>query len=148
MSRALLDTDILSEVLKERDATVARAAADYLAGHGELTVSVISVMEIAYGLHRAGRMEQLVEFEATLATSCRVLPFDAPAALLARRIEADLEKAGTPIDAPDVMIAATALGARLPVVTGNTEHFEAVRKAGWDLPAEGTATGRPRPARW
>jgi hypothetical protein len=33
MSRALLDTDILSEVLKNRDATVARAAVDYLAKH-------------------------------------------------------------------------------------------------------------------
>jgi tRNA(fMet)-specific endonuclease VapC len=46
MSRALLDTDILSEVLKNRDPTVARAAADYLARHGEFTISVVSVMEI------------------------------------------------------------------------------------------------------
>ena len=29
MSRALLDTDLLSEVLKQRDENVARAAADY-----------------------------------------------------------------------------------------------------------------------
>lgn len=35
MSRALFDTDILSEVLKNRDAAVARAATDYLARHGE-----------------------------------------------------------------------------------------------------------------
>ena len=41
MSRALLDTDILSEVLKNRDATVARAAAGYLARHGEFTARAV-----------------------------------------------------------------------------------------------------------
>lgn len=106
MSRALLDTDILSEVLKNRDAAVARAAADYLSRDGEFTISVISVMEIAYGLHRAGRTKQLEDFEATLGSTCNILPFDAAAALLAGRIEAELEKIGTPVDAPDVMIAA------------------------------------------
>jgi tRNA(fMet)-specific endonuclease VapC len=136
MSRALLDTDILSEVLKNRDATVARAAADYLAKHGEFTVSVVSVMEIAYGLTRAGRTTQLEEFEATLRTTCNMLPFDVDAALLAGRIQAELEKAGAPIDAPDVMIAATAIGARLRVVTGNTTHFAAVQRAGYSLQIE------------
>lgn len=97
MSRALLDTDILSEVLKNRDDAVARAAADYLARHGEFTISVISVMEVAYGLYRAGRTKQLEAFEATLESSCNVLPFDAEAALLAGRIEAQLEKMGYPV---------------------------------------------------
>jgi predicted nucleic acid-binding protein len=136
MSRALLDTDILSEVLKNRDAAVARAAADYLSRHGEFTVSVISLMEIAYGLHRAGRTKQLEAFEATLESTCNVLPFDAEAALLAGRIEAHLEKMGTPIDAPDVMIAATAIGAKLRLVTGNTAHFEAVTRAGYPVTTE------------
>ena len=74
MSRALLDADLLSEALKQRDEKVARAAADYLARHGELTVSVVSVMEIAYGLHRSARARQLEEFEATLRTSFRLIP--------------------------------------------------------------------------
>jgi predicted nucleic acid-binding protein len=133
MSRALLDTDILSEVLKQRDQNVARAAADYLAQHGEFTVSVVSVMEIAYGLHRGARVRHFEEFEATLRSTCNVLPFDMAAALLAGQIQAALQKAGTPIDAPDVMIAATAIAARLPVVTGNTPHFEAVANAGYPV---------------
>jgi len=93
-------------------------------------------MEIAYGLRRANRIEQLEEFESTLKTACNVLSFEEPAALLAGRIEADLEKRGTPIDLTDVMIAATALVARLPVVTGNVAHFEAVKKAGYELSIE------------
>jgi tRNA(fMet)-specific endonuclease VapC len=101
MSRALLDTDILSEVLKNHDAVVVREAEAYLAKYGEFTVSVVSVMEIAYGLHRAVRTKQLRDFEDTLRRTCNVIPFEAEAALLAGRIEADLERAGTPIDAPD-----------------------------------------------
>ncbi|HVH46712.1 MAG TPA: PIN domain-containing protein [Labilithrix sp.] len=91
MTRALLDTDNFSEVLKSRDPIVARAGADYLARHGEFTVSVVTAMEIAYGLYRAHRTRQLEEFESSLATTCNVLSFDEPAALIAGRIEADLE---------------------------------------------------------
>ena len=90
-------------------------------------------MEVAYGLHRAGRLKQLEEFESAIATRCRVLAFDDPAAFLAGRIEADLEKRGTPIDAADVMIAATAILARFDVVTANVAHFDAIRKAGHGL---------------
>jgi predicted nucleic acid-binding protein len=138
MTRSLLDTDILSEILKNRDPAVAREAANrnYLARHGELTVSVVSAMEIAYGLHRASRTKQLEAFEATLGSTCNVLLFDMESALLAGRIEAELEKVGSPVDAPDVMIAATAMTARLPVVTGNTAHFEAIRRAGYSLAIE------------
>ncbi len=133
MTRALLDTDILSEVLKSRDANVARAGAEYLARHGEFNVSVVSVMEIGYGLHRANRRTQLEAFESTLTATCNVLSFDESAAILAGRIEADLERRGTPISVPDVMIAATALVARLPIVTGNVAHFDAVKKLGYEL---------------
>jgi predicted nucleic acid-binding protein len=65
-----------------------------------------------------------------------VLPFDSEAALLAGRIQAELEKAGAPTDAPDVMIAATAIGARLPAVTGNTAHFAAVLRVGYPVATE------------
>lgn len=53
-----------SEVLKGRDPIVARAGADYLTRHGEFTVSVVSAMEIVYGLYRVDRTKQLEEFES------------------------------------------------------------------------------------
>jgi tRNA(fMet)-specific endonuclease VapC len=87
-------------------------------------------------LCRAGHLKQLEAFESTLATQCHILAFEEPAAFLAGRIEADLEKHGTPIDAPDVMIAAIAIVARLPIVTANVAHFDAVRNAGHELTIE------------
>ena len=55
MTRCLLDTDILSEIIKGKDATVAARATAYLASYGRLTTSAISVAEIVYGLRRVGR---------------------------------------------------------------------------------------------
>jgi predicted nucleic acid-binding protein len=65
-----------------------------------------------------------------------VLSFHTQAALLAGRIESDLEKAGARIDAPDVMIAAIPICERLPLVTGNIAHFEAVRSVGYPIAIE------------
>lgn len=135
MNRVLLDTDILSEILKQRDPTVAGRAIAYQAARGSFTVSVITAMEITSGLHRIQAAKQVARFEAMLA-GCEVLPFDSEAALLAGRIDAELKRRGTTINLNDVMIAAIAIGARVPIVTGNTAHFEAVRSAGYPLDVE------------
>jgi predicted nucleic acid-binding protein len=43
---------------------------------------------------------------------------------------------GRALLAPDVMVAATAIGAGLPVVTGNTAHFAAVQRVGYPVATE------------
>lgn len=132
MSRYLLDTDILSEVIKGRDPAVAARAQSYLKRFGQLTTSAVSVAEVIYGFRRMGREDRVSQFEASLAR-VEVLPFDDAAARQAGRINADLERNGRPIGMPDVMIAGIALQSGLPLVTGNTAHFEYVRAAGYDL---------------
>ena len=51
MNKALLDTDILSEILKAKNAGVVANAIKYKEGFGHFTISVITVMEIVKGLH-------------------------------------------------------------------------------------------------
>ena len=46
MNKSLLDTDILSEIIKGFDQTVARNAATYRQSYGHYTLSAITVMEI------------------------------------------------------------------------------------------------------
>ena len=55
MSRRLLDTDILSEIIKGRNAHVATKAAVYLVAQRRFTTSSITVAEIVFGLRRMGR---------------------------------------------------------------------------------------------
>ena len=50
MDKALLDTDILSEVLKGRNPQVVAQVEAYLRHHAMLTVSAVSVIEVVSGL--------------------------------------------------------------------------------------------------
>ncbi|MBK7585044.1 MAG: PIN domain-containing protein [Myxococcales bacterium] len=132
MAKVLLDTDILSEIIKQRDPAVVAQATEYLAEERRFTISVLSVMEIVYGFHRLAREDRIDQF-LTLISVHQVLPFEIAAATLAGRIYADLERRGTPIGLADVMIGAVGLHHGLPVVTGNTSHFTAIREAGYPL---------------
>jgi len=135
MDSVLLDTDILSEIIKRKNPLVTPRAAAYLAARGRLTLTAISAMEVVYGLRRKGREDRVAQFEASLVQA-EVLPFDEAAGRLAGRVTADLERRGRPIGMPDVMISAIAINHDLPVVTGNVAHYEAIRDAGYPVRIE------------
>jgi tRNA(fMet)-specific endonuclease VapC len=108
MDKALLDTDILSEVLKGRHPQVVARAEAYLRHHTVLTVSVVSVMEVVSGLQRMARWEQLERFLQALG-EMEVLALDRESAVLAGRIDGDLWRAGQRIGRADPMVAAQAI---------------------------------------
>lgn len=64
MDAALLDTDILNEVLKQRNVNVVRHAAEYLAAYGKFSISAISRYELLRGLKEKKATAQLGRFEA------------------------------------------------------------------------------------
>lgn len=132
MTRSLLDTDILSEILKAKDPLVATQASAYRAQFGRYTLSAITVMEVVKGLHKRGLSRQLSQFLARLAFM-DVLPLDVPAAELAGRIAADLERMGQTIGRADPMIAAIALRHGLTLVTGNVSHYARIQTLGYPL---------------
>ena len=132
MNKSLLDTDILSEVGKGIDRTVARNATAYRQAHGFLTLSVISVMEVIQGYQRVGGSARIKAFRAALAAE-EVIAFDQAAADLAGRIAGDLDRAGLPIGRCDPMIAAVALHHGLELVTGNTSHYHRLQQLGYPL---------------
>ena len=84
MNKSLLDTDILSEIGKGIDPTVARHAASYLSAFGRYTLSAVTVAEVIWGLEKRQSVRRLQAFRASLP-SMEVLPF-ADAADMAGRI--------------------------------------------------------------
>ena len=50
--RTILDTDIFSELMRDRNAVVRARANAYLMEHGRLTISVITVLEVTKGFTR------------------------------------------------------------------------------------------------
>jgi tRNA(fMet)-specific endonuclease VapC len=135
MDEVLLDTDILSEILKRRDETVIRRALEYQLARGSFTISVLTVLEVVSGWHRLRREDRVQEF-LRAAGDLTLLPFDTRCAVFAGRIEADRVRTGRPIGRADSMIAATALAHGCPLVTGNVEHYQRVVDLGYPLGLE------------
>jgi predicted nucleic acid-binding protein len=122
MDIALLDTDILNEVLKGRNKSVVRSAAAYPNAHGQYALSAMTRFEVVRGLRHRGASHLLAAF----ATFCfRSLIFPIDDAILDRA--ADLwvvgRTAGYPHRDADLIIAATALEQGRTLITGNTPHF-------------------------
>lgn len=135
MKRSLLDTDIFSEILKDRNPRVAQAARTYRSEFGRLTFSAITVMEIVTGFHKTGQTERLERFLQHLDSE-EVLDFDVSAAEIAGRIFADLVRTGQPIGRADPMIAGIALRHDLVLVTGNVAHFRRLQDLGYPIELE------------
>jgi predicted nucleic acid-binding protein len=132
VNKALLDTDIYSEILKAVNATVASNAALYRQHHGVLSLSAITVMEIVYGFQRVQNVRRLQSFLTTVILE-EVFSFDNSTAQLAGRIAGDLDRTGQTIGNADPMIAAAALQHGLELVTGNTAHYQRIQQLGYPL---------------
>lgn len=132
LNKALLDTDILSEIGKAKDPIVANNAKTYRRSFGHYTLSAVSATEIVRGFQRTQATARLNAFLAMLPHR-EVLVFGQAAAEPAGRVAGELERAGRPIGAADTMIAATAIEQGLELVTGNKAHFQRVQQLGYPL---------------
>jgi len=120
----MLDTNIVSDLLRNSDGRAARRIADV--GPDAICVSIITAAELRYGCARKGSAKLLAHVEAILE-SVQVLAFDVPADMEYGRIRAELETAGTPIGPNDLLIAAHAYAAGAILVTDNSGEFSRVR---------------------
>ena len=123
-SPALLDTDILSAVMR-RDPAVFGRARSYLGAFGELTFSVVTQYEILRGLRHKGAARQIHDFEQ-LCRESHILPLTQEIATKAAEIHAHLKGRGTMIQDADILIAASARVHGLVVATNNETHYRRV----------------------
>lgn len=131
MTRFLLDTNIISDVVKPRpsDAVLTWLSAQRDAN---LFVSALTIAEIRRGILEMPKGKRRSALEAWVEGpegpqslfAGRVLAFDEEAAAIWARLMAEGKAAGRPRSALDMMIAATAEAHDCIVVSLNTKDFE------------------------
>jgi tRNA(fMet)-specific endonuclease VapC len=124
MEKSLVDTDILSEYLRGKNVQVRDRAREYIAEHGRLAISVVTVFEVVRGRHQASQIARAARFLAWIKTGVDVFAIDAACAARAGEMAGEMQRAGTPLAVADVIIGATAIVTGRVLVTGNAKHFE------------------------
>ena len=124
MTLYMLDTNIVSDLLRNPTGSVAKRIADV--GTDAICVSIITAAELRYGCAKKGSAKLLAHVEAILQ-SVQILAFDVPADAEYGRIRAELEVAGKTIGPNDLLIAAHARSAGAILVTDNVDEFSRVR---------------------
>ncbi len=127
MSGFLIDTNVISEVMKPRPD---KGVLAFLAEQSSPAVSTITIHELTFGIERleAGSQRQKAlrqfvdEFLETFARN--ILPATESVARLAGVLRAKALKSGHTAGLADVLIAATAFTHGLTVATRNISDFE------------------------
>ena len=120
----LLDTNIISDIIRNPSGSVARQIE--AVGHKAVCTSIIVAAELRYGGAKKGSTRLIAKIESVL-DAIPVLAFDVPADTEYGGIRAGLEAVGKPIGSNDLLIAAQACALGLTLVTDNESEFGRVR---------------------
>jgi len=122
--RYLLDTCVISDFIKGEPNTQTQIKKT---PPTDLAVSVITVMELRYGLQLNPQRAQKIEPVITsFLSSITIIPFNVAESEQTAQIRAILKSQGQQIGAYDLLIAATALQHRLVMITANQREFDRV----------------------
>jgi tRNA(fMet)-specific endonuclease VapC len=122
--RYLLDTNIVSDIVRNPQGRVAQHAAGL--ADGLLCTSIIVAAELRYGVAKKDSDRLTRQLEVILS-ALDVLPLEPPADRAYGRLRAELELAGQPIGPNDLLIAAQALSLDLCLVSDNEREFARVK---------------------
>ncbi len=121
--RYLLDTNILSDLVRHPQGTVAKRIA--LEGEKSICTSLIVAGELRFGAIKRGSEQLTIQLEAILS-ALEILPLEEPVDRRYGELRAYLEKQGIPIGPNDMFIAAHALALDCAVITANVSEFSRV----------------------
>jgi tRNA(fMet)-specific endonuclease VapC len=130
----LLDANACIRILNHRSIPLV----ERLHQHDPSEICLCSVVkaELVYGARKSARVVENLELLQRFFSPFISFHFDDPSAEHYGDIRATLERAGTPIGANDLMIAATARAHDLVLVTHNTREFSRVadlRLEDWEI---------------
>lgn len=119
-TRYLLDTNILSDLVRHPQGQVAKRIAEV--GEAAVCTSIIVAAELRYGSERKGSSLLTAQLAAILA-AIEVAALEQPVDAAYGAIRAALERAGCTIGGNDLLIAAHAMTLGCTLVTDNVRAF-------------------------
>ena len=119
----LLDTNILSDLVRHPQGVVARRIAE--AGEETICTSIVVAAEFRFDAEKSGAQKMADRVDLILS-AIEILPLESPADREYGKLRHYLARDGTLIGPNDMLIAAQALCAGLTVVTANTGEFSRV----------------------
>lgn len=127
MSATLLDTNVLSELIRPRPEPRVQA---FVTAAADPLISVLTIHEIAFGADRARDAARRAKLQAWVAAirsrfSGRIVDIDSDIAELAGRLRAGAATQGSPADPIDALIAACGLARGATIATRNVRDFAA-----------------------
>jgi tRNA(fMet)-specific endonuclease VapC len=129
----LLDTNACVALMKGTPPAVRFRLGKACSEGSEVFVPVVVLFELWCGAAKSSQEDaNFRRVETFFAGPVSVLPFDQDDARAAGAIRADLEGAGKPIGAYDLLIAGQALRRDLTLVTANTREFARVKGLLWE----------------
>jgi tRNA(fMet)-specific endonuclease VapC len=119
----LLDTNILSQAVRMPQGEIATRVRQ--TGEANVFTSIVVAAELRFGARKSGS-ERLASNVEDVLGSIKIEPLDAPSDGHYASLRTALERAGTPIGANDMLIAAHALATDSILVTDNVKEFSRV----------------------
>lgn len=133
----LLDTNACIALIHGKRSVRERFEKAIVAGATVMVPSLVA-FELWYGVAKSARQEANARLlETFLAGPVGLLAFESEDGKVAGRVRANLEAAGTPIGAYDVLIAGQALRLQLTLVTANVREFSRIKGLAWEDWARG-----------
>ena len=123
MTRYLLDTNIVSDLIRNPQGKVAIRLAEI--GEDKVSTSIIVAAELRYGAAKRSSARLTAQMEIVLG-ALKILPFESPSEIVYGDLRSRLETRGTPIGANDLLIAAHAMALGHTLVTDNEREFSRI----------------------
>ena len=121
-----IDSDVLIEILDRKSLKGDQALRQITESKEEVATTVISLHEVLYGLHKYGK--PIIEL-----LLLPILSYTKKDAVLASKIELEVEKKGKIACRTDAIIAAITINHGAKLYTFNIKHFEAFQHLGLEL---------------
>jgi len=129
----LLDSNACIALINGKPSAVRGKFQKAIESGAEVNVSTVVAFELWYGVAKSQHQEVNAErLDTFLAGPIRLMAFEEEDARTAGTIRAELEAAGRPIGAYDLLIAGQAVRHKVTLVTANGKEFVRVQGLIWE----------------